>query len=106
MATELRIRTAVALIQLQEEFTNLTNAAVRELVHEQAVLYSPFGAKDNSVTRYIINDYEVNMVFRDKILTSLTDGAMSGMWQFIGLATTIQMPILSIYPEYYLRQRS
>lgn len=100
MATELRVRTAVALIQLQEEFTNPTNAAVRELVHEQAVLYSPFGAKDHSVTRDIINDNEINMVFRDELLTTLTDVAWSGMWQFIGLATAIQMPILSIYPEY------
>lgn len=100
MATELRVRTAVALIQLQEEFTNPTNAAVRELVHEQAVLYSPFGAKDHSVTRDSIYDNEINMVFRDELLTTLTDGAWSGMWQFIGLATAIQMPILSIYPEY------
>lgn len=45
------------------------------------------------------------MVFRDELLTTLTDGAWSGMWQFTGLATPIQMPILSIYPEYNLRQR-
>jgi hypothetical protein len=105
MATELRVRTAVALIQLQEEFTNPSNDAIRQLVHEQAVLYSPFGEKDHSITRDTINDNEVNMVFRDELLTTLTDGAWSGMWQFIGLATAIQMPILSIYPQYNLRQR-
>lgn len=106
MCTELRIRAAIALIQLQTTFTNPSGGPVRQLIHEQSVLYAPFGATDYTVTSTTLIDHQINTIFHNELITTLTDNAWSGMWQFIALATALQMPIWSVYPDYNPRCRN
>jgi hypothetical protein len=105
MAVELRVRTAIALIQLQQEFSNISNRAVRQSIHEQSVLYAPDGVNNHRVNRYIIIDSEIDTIFKCELITTLTNGEWSGMWQILALATALQMPIMSIYPIYNHRRR-
>ena len=105
LSTEIRVRTAVALLQLKNTFTNTNSGAVRQLIHEQAVLYSPFGTDDLQIGQHQINDAQILTVFNTEVENTLKNSTWSGMWQIIGIATALQMSIVSVYPEYNVRVR-
>ena len=46
LSTELRLRSAVALMQLESTFMENENALVSQLIQEQIVLYNPFASTD------------------------------------------------------------
>ena len=105
LSTELRVRAAVALLQLQKSFTDPDSAAVRQLIHEQFVLYSPFALTDQQIHTQL-NDIQILTVFKTEVQNTLKDRTWSGMWQIIGIATALQMSINSIYPNYNPRVRN
>ena len=63
MASELRVRTAVALIQLKDEFMNPSSSTIRQLIHEQSVLIAPLGRIEHTVDKHTIVDSEIQIVF-------------------------------------------
>ena len=105
LSTELRVRAAVALLQLKNEFTNTNSEAVRQLIREQCVLYSPFGIDDHHISQHQISDLQILTVFKTEVVNTLTDRTWSGMWQVIGIATALQMSVISVYPNFNIRIR-
>ena len=105
LSTELRVRCGIALLQLKDQFINFEGTAVHQLIKEQIVLYSPFGRTD-LVVHQNISSAQVVTVFQSEVINTLTDKCWSGMWQIIGLATALQVPIFSVYPDYNAQIRS
>lgn len=100
MASELRVRAALVLLQLKDYFLNKTNPVVHDLIKEQLLLYAPFADHDYRLHTKNVTEAELELVLRNEITSTIQDKKWSGMWQDQALATALNIGIYSVYPAY------
>ena len=99
MSTELRLRSAVALMQLESTFMDNNNALISQLIQEQVILYNPFAATDYRLHSTNVSRETISMVLQNEVITSLKDFTWSSMWQIQSLSTALGMSFYSVYPK-------
>ena len=105
LAIELRVRTALALLQLKDEILKDNQNMVTDLLKEQILLYSPFAETDYRLPSTNPSKEQLAYVFENEVRSTLQNYSWAGMWQIQGLATAINVSIWSVYPMLNLRIR-
>jgi hypothetical protein len=105
MATELRVRTVLAMIGLNDLFQSQTGSLTESLLEEQAVLYAPYGIVQHADLSTTPSREEIANVFIDEVLHTATKNSYAGMWHIHALASAVDMAIWSVYPQYNINIR-
>lgn len=106
LATELRVRTAVALMQLQNIVLHSQRPMITQLIQEQLVLYDPFASTEYGLNSHTITPNQMCMVLHNEVVSTLNNQSCSGMWQLQALATALGMTLQSMYPNNIANIRS
>ena len=99
MSSELRLRTALALMQLENIIYQDGNEMVQELLSEQILLYDCFAITDYQLRKNTLTRDEIRMVLQNEVVSTLNNTSWSGMWQIQALCTALQVSVLSVYPD-------
>ena len=100
MATELRVRTGIALYQMTSLFLDENSVTVENFIKEQILLYAPFANHEYNIGSRNLSKETIEMVLKHEIQDTFKDKCWSGMWQLQGLSTALNISILSMYPQY------
>ena len=99
ISAELRVRTALSLMQLENVILQDGNEMVKELLSEQILLYECFATTNYQLHKNNLTPNQICMVLENEVLSTLTNTSWSGMWQIQALCTALQISVLSVYPE-------